>query len=99
MKKRISYFKNTNFQVQIYMNIAILSLQLLKIDIMKDTLFSIKCQNVVQVSSVLNSTEIREEITLCDVAQFQRGICFFFQLSDLCPCSTKRLRPDPVWDP
>ena len=56
MKKRISYFKSTNFQVQIYMNIAILSLELLKVDIMKDTLLSIKCRNVVQISSALNST-------------------------------------------
>ena len=27
-----------------------------EIDVMKDTLLSIKCQNVVQISSVLNST-------------------------------------------
>ena len=39
-------FKNTNFQVQIYMNIAIWCLQLLNVDVMKDSLMWIKCQNV-----------------------------------------------------
>ena len=49
---RILYFKIIYFQVQIFMNIAIWSLQLLKVDIMKDTQLSIKCQNVVQIQCI-----------------------------------------------
>ena len=47
-----SILKNTKFHVQIYINTAISCLHLLKVNVMKDILLSIKYQNVVQMSNV-----------------------------------------------